>query len=236
MKSKMMTELEQRWKNLKPQIRPKQKEPKILTVPNSVCPNVSKPITKKQKPGSTSKTTDDINKSNNKFKYIKEDGSSLDSLAILSLHLSTYNLVIKDVPGDNNCQFHAIADQLNQINIKDWTDIKLRKKAVRWLNDNKDRPMDDGKIGERTLLKDAIGIIDWDKYITDMSIHDVTWGDEATLLALSVLFKVEIIIISSLPNTCSHNIKPPELWNIELNNKIYIGHYHEFHYVSTRPM
>lgn len=234
LKIQLTTELEQRWEKLVP----KPKEINDVCNKNSAYQNVSVPIIKKQKfdNGSKpkSKTTDDIDINNYKFKYIKKDGTPLDALTILSLHLSNYNLLIKNVPGDNNCQFHAIADQLNQINIKDWNDITLRKKAVKWLNDNRDRPMDNGKIGKQTFLKDAVGIDDWEKYIDNMSKHNVTWGDEATLLAFSVLFKIEIIVISSLPNNYSHCIKPPEIWNIELKNKIYIGHYHEFHYVSTK--
>ena len=37
----------------------------------------------------------------------------------------------------------------------------------------------------------------WKAYIREMSQHGVTWGDEATLLAASVLFKAEIVVISS---------------------------------------
>ena len=176
------------------------------------------------------KTTDDININTKRtFKYVKEDSTSLDAFGILALHLSVYNLEIKDVPGDNNCQFHAIADKLDQFGNKEWTDIKLRKKAVKWLKDNGNRAMDDGKIGERTLLKDAIGVQDWDSYIKEMLEHGKTWGDEATLLALSVLFKMEIVVISSLPNNYCHIVMPPDIWNVELQNKIYLGHY-----VSTK--
>ena len=245
LKLQLSEELEQRWNKIMPQMRPSSNEANesknigMTPISNLVHPNISQPIAKKHKSeiNSKPKTTDDINKltvDNQKFKYINADGTPLDSLSILSMHLSAYNLEIKNVPGDNNCQFHAVADQLDQINIKEWNDVKLRKKAVQWLKDNGDRPMDDGKIGERTLLKDAVGVVDWNKYTEDMSQRNKTWGDEATLLALSVLFKMEIIIISSLPKNYSHSIKPPELWGIELQNKIYLGHYHEFHYVSTK--
>ena len=73
----------------------------------------------------------------------------------------------------------------------------------------------------------------WVKPTEDMVLYDKTWGDEATLLAISVLFKIEIIVISSLPGNYAHSIKPPLFWKVDLQNKIYLGHYHEFHYVST---
>ena len=66
------------------------------------------------------------------------------------------------------------------------------KLTVSWLQENGDRPMDNGKVGERTLLRDSVGVENWDKYIREMSQHGVTWGDEATLLAASVLFPASV--------------------------------------------
>ena len=43
---------------------------------------------------------------------------------------------IKDVPGDNNCQFHALTDQLEQLGISGWSAISMRKKTVQWLREN----------------------------------------------------------------------------------------------------
>ena len=50
-----------------------------------------------------------------------------------------------------------------------------------------------------------------------------------------VLFKAEICVISSLSEDYCHVVTPPEVWGIELRTRLYLGHYHEFHYVSTRP-
>ena len=64
---------------------------------------------------------------------------------------------------------------------------------------------------------------------------DETWGDEATLLALSVLFRISIVVVSSLPCNYTHEIvAPPQFWNIDNKGTIYLGHYHEFHYTSTK--
>ena len=159
-----------------------------------------------------------------------------DHRSRLQRHMAVRGFQIKDVPGDNNCQFHALADQLEQVGVSGFTAGKLRKLTVSWLQENGDRPMDNGKVGERTLLRDSVGVENWDKYIREMSQHGVTWGDEATLLAASVLFKAEICIISSVSDDYCHVVTPPDVWKVPLRTRIYLGHYHEFHYVSTRPM
>ena len=219
-KAKMMSDLDERWQRLVSKRIPKP-ESKAITG-NQI--DSSKEI---------SKTTDNIDKSNKRLKYTNKDGIPLDALKILALHLQIYNRQIFDVPGDNNCQFHAVADQLERISIKGWCANKLRIKAVQWLKDNEKREMDDGKVGKQTYLKDAICVDNWDIYIEKMSKHDITWGDEATLLALSVLFKIKINVVSSLPGNYLHIVQPPKFWNIDIKGEIYIGHYHEFHYVST---
>jgi hypothetical protein len=69
-----------------------------------------------------------------------------------------------------------------------------------------------------------------------MSQHGVTWGDEATLLAASVIFKMEIVVISSLSPDYCHIVTPPDVWKVPLSRRCYLGHFAEFHYVSTRPV
>ena len=38
-----------------------------------------------------------------------------DHRSRLQRHMAVRGFQIKDVPGDNNCQFHALADQLEQV-------------------------------------------------------------------------------------------------------------------------
>ena len=232
----MLNNLDERWNNITSEYKVRTNE--TFLVPNTVRPIIPRQINtiNTNNTSKISKTTDDINKHKTKLKYVDNNGKSLDALAILRMHLKVHNREVIDVPGDNNCQFHAIVDQLNQIKLSGWTDNILRKKAVQWLQDNEHRPMDDGKLGEQTGLKDAIGVTNWNVYIKEMLEHNITWGDEATLLALSVLFKMEIVIISSLPGNYVHSVKPPDFWNIDLKHKIYLGHYHEFHYTSSKSM
>jgi hypothetical protein len=55
---------------------------------------------------------DRVNKAREKEaeKHLPQDPRSR-----LARHLGVRGFKIKDVPGDNNCQFHAIADQLEQV-------------------------------------------------------------------------------------------------------------------------
>ena len=48
-----------------------------------------------------------------------------DPRSRLNRHLRMRGFQIKDVPGDNNCQFHAIADQLDQVGLRGWTPDNL---------------------------------------------------------------------------------------------------------------
>ena len=89
----------------------------------------------------------------------------------------------------------------NQVGMTGWDAHQLRVKMVQWLQDNGARAMDDGSApGGSTLLRDSIGVPNWNEYIQEMGMHDVTWGDEATLLAASVFFKVVAIQPSPSPS------------------------------------
>ena len=51
-----------------------------------------------------------------------------------------------------------------------------------------------------------------------------------------VLFRAEICVISSLSEDYCHVVKPPDVWKVELRARLYLGHFAEYHYVSTRPV
>ena len=58
-----------------------------------------------------------------------------DHRSRLQRHMAVRGFCIKDVPGDNNCQFHALADQLEQVGIGGWNAQRLRVKTVQWLQE-----------------------------------------------------------------------------------------------------
>ena len=51
-----------------------------------------------------------------------------------------------------------------------------------------------------------------------------------------MLFRAEICVISSLSEDYCHVVKPPDVWKVELRARLYLGHFAEYHYVSTRPV
>ena len=69
-----------------------------------------------------------------------------------------------------------------------------------------------------------------------MSLHGVTWGDELTLIAASVIFRAEIVIISSVKDDACTEIVAPVAWKVPVERRLIIGHYHEYHYTSVLPM
>ena len=138
------------------------------------------------------------------------------------------------MPGDNNCQFHAVADQLTQNGFAGWDALRLRIRVCEWLRDSGDLVMDESGLGERCVLKDACGVDNWEGYVNEMRQHDVTWGDEATLLAIATLFKAEVVVVSSISEDCVRTITPPVHWKIPVRTRLYLGHYHEYHYTSCR--
>ena len=78
--------------------------------------------------------------------------------------LERWGYVEREVPDDNNCQFHAIADQLNIDGYLCpdrenglWSASITRAKIVAWLEKNAKRNMDDGEIGGECTLMMATG-------------------------------------------------------------------------------
>lgn len=136
------------------------------------------------------------------------------------------------VPGDGNCQFSSVSDQLfGRINYhKD-----LRKIAVQWMRENGEIKMKNG-----TKLSDFIDTDvykDWNEYCNMME-KDTHWGDQITLIALSNLFSRSIIIISSIrcdkdDNSyivCIH----PKGRNYRNREPLFLSHQHEYHYGSLK--
>lgn len=164
-----------------------------------------------------------------------EEANSVDEARFrLQKNLDQWGYQEYAVPGDNNCQFHAVADQLDQNGDKGWHARSLRERVCEWLREAGDRTMDEDGLGERTTLKDACGVLDWEAYVTEMCLQDETWGDEATLLAVACIFEAEVVVISSVTDDCVRTILPPPHWKVPSRQRIFLGHYHEYHYTSVR--
>jgi len=201
------------------------------------APEGSKPKPKEVTRTGSSDTTDGdvqsaIEASLREVRLIEENKQRLHH------NLATWGFEERPVPGDNNCQFHAIADQLNQLGLNSWNALSVRVRICEWLHESGAKEMDDGSVGGATTLQDAVGVANWENYVAEMCLHDETWGDEASLLAASVLWEAEVIVISSISDDIEKSVRvitPPEHWKVKQRKRLYVGHYHEYHYTSVAP-
>jgi len=135
----------------------------------------------------------------------------------------------KFIPGDGNCQFSSLSDQLtNDISHAAF----IRRSVVNWLTINSDTVLENGaKISEFSYD------IPWRAYLQEMSKHG-TWGDHLTLIAASEIFNKSVIIISSIPCDSLNyllEINPNiQSKDIAPTGKIMLSHLTEYHYGSIQ--
>jgi len=148
----------------------------------------------------------------------------------LEKNLKRRGLRMKKVPGDNNCQFHALCDVVNRDSAGQWTAEAMRAFLCDWLEVNGDMRMDEeGAPGCPTTLAEAC--LDetqtWPEYVNRMRKHNIEWGDEATLLAAAIAFGMAIEVISSLEQATNRIIHPPLRLGLEVTRRVCLGHYDE---------
>ncbi|KAL7064667.1 hypothetical protein AAHC03_04616 [Spirometra sp. Aus1] len=92
--------------------------------------------------------------------------------------LSAIGLVLRDVPSDGNCMFHAFSDQLFGTFDKH---ALLRRQAVNFLRNNK---------------RELLPFCEEDEY--DCVLHELaklgTFGDHTSLVALSRYYSVDVVL------------------------------------------
>jgi len=133
------------------------------------------------------------------------------------------------IKGDGNCQFRAIADQI----YNDPDDhLLVRKNVVDWLKKNDKYVLPNGTVLREYLETDIFH--KWSDYC-DYMLRDSVWGDHLTLLAAAEIFKVKIVIFSSVKTKKDEDpfiiISPKYSSNI-----IYLSHELEYHYSSLSPI
>ena len=135
---------------------------------------------------------------------------------------------VKDVPGDGNCQFYSISDQM-------YGDIshaeEIRKDAADWLRRNSDK--DVNGIPLSCFIFDET----WDEFCDKVSTNGV-WGDHLTLIAVANVYNLRIVVISSVKgdNYMTEVYPDPPLQGREPPRSITISHFAEFHYNSVVPL
>jgi hypothetical protein len=161
----------------------------------------------------------------------KEDSINSEARAELDQKLGERGLRRWDVLPDNNCQFHAVAHQLQNAQLGQRDAAQLRIQAVHWLDENREKLDHTGALAE-------CGYESWDDYLKAMVRHGENWGDHRTLLAMSTMLNVEIVVVSSSSSIDDLKIEPhqpdlPPENRLPVVARLHIGHYPEMHYVST---
>ncbi|EGC32306.1 hypothetical protein DICPUDRAFT_155763 [Dictyostelium purpureum] len=140
----------------------------------------------------------------------------------LNERIELYQLMPKkEIPGDGNCQMHALSDQI-------FGDLEhsviIRNNIVDWLRQNKGFYLPNGE-----TLSEFVTTNSWEEYCDSMSKNG-TWGDHLTLVAAAEIYKKNISIISSVESQSSSFIEITP--SIKCENGILLSHFAEFHYGS----
>lgn len=129
--------------------------------------------------------------------------------------LAQLGLQQKPVPGDGNCQFHAIGAAVEE------EAQTVRRSAVEFMEKHADNFKG---FSEKP----------WKDYLAEMS-KDGTWGDECTLRALATHYKRYIYIISDEPTNPEKIIPPQTVEGENLGEPIVLLFYAEWHYDAVKP-
>jgi len=125
------------------------------------------------------------------------------------------------IPGDGNCQFASISDQLYD-NLDHAANI--RDNAVNWLLQNRDWKLPNGAV-----ISEFAHDQSWDEFCGELSRSGI-WGNHLTLVAVSEYIGAGITVISSVEGgSFIINIEPTAH---KIPRRILLSHYAEYHYGS----
>eukprot|EP01088_Endostelium_zonatum_P004791 TRINITY_DN1612_c0_g1_i1.p1 TRINITY_DN1612_c0_g1~~TRINITY_DN1612_c0_g1_i1.p1 ORF type:complete len:365 (+),score=111.88 TRINITY_DN1612_c0_g1_i1:87-1181(+) len=161
----------------------------------------------------------------------QESQQLIEEQQIMKDRLALYNMKERPVVGDGNCQFSAVADQL--FNATKFHAL-LRQKVCDWLRSNKNFEIGDG--AKLSDFLDTDSFSSWNKYVDYMSTSG-SWGDHITLVAISNMFGISIMIVSSIDEKKAGKAGgvvfiEPENKEVPVKKMIYLSHWHERHYGS----
>lgn len=126
------------------------------------------------------------------------------------------------IPGDGNCQFHSISDQLfDSLEQSAW----VRDQIVSWLKTH-----GDWELPENGAQLQAFAMDDWESYCNHMAKPGI-WGDHLTLTAAAQRFGVRIVLFSSIED--NHYVTEYVPTVITSPKVLYLCHYAEYHYGSV---
>ncbi|XP_078376165.1 uncharacterized protein LOC144659573 [Oculina patagonica] len=166
------------------------------------------------------------------LQQIQHSASEVNQTTDLSVELrkiaSDKGFVISDNQGSGNCMFYALSEQLDLVKGIKISHKELRQSIVQYLRNNPKR------LDETDLFNFVDGHQSWADYLTNME-RDGTWGDHVILYAAASCYQTCICVISSLPHHEDQTIKPDRPID-STNRPLVLGHVHELHYVSLKPI
>ncbi|CAH1239392.1 SHOC2 [Branchiostoma lanceolatum] len=156
---------------------------------------------------------------------VKDDAFE-DNYSRLASHVSELGLAFRaEVPGDGNCMFHAVSDQVLRTEGRQISHLQLREQAVDHLRRNPRNARGDH-------LSDFISNQSWDEYLETMS-RDGTWGDHVVLQAMADMLARDVIIVSSVEaDNYVTTLHPQSQVPPRAARPLLLGHYAENHYAS----
>ncbi|XP_054813041.1 OVARIAN TUMOR DOMAIN-containing deubiquitinating enzyme 10 isoform X3 [Prosopis cineraria] len=129
--------------------------------------------------------------------------------------LQLYDFEERKVPGDGNCQFHALSDQL--YGTHEHHEF-VRRLAVDQLKSHRE-------------IYEGYVPMEYGDYLVKMS-KSGEWGDHVTLQAVADTYAVKIFLITSFKDTCCIEIVP----HFEKPKRvIFLSFWAEVHYNSIYP-
>ena len=213
----------------------------------------------------SSKVNNNFNKQSFKIKLGGAKASQSNTDILNNILKDLFNLKIKDVGGGGDCQFRALADQLNyhKIQYKDiiiWDHTKLRALIVDYIKENPDETIkDDDGIGDgqysfKQLILLTSGVMDineipkeqaeniFNEYIRNMYISSSSTSSSSSNRGGTWGDAITIAAARNLLNIqiciiSQNNSKGVDCIPDGTNKSIItLGHIFELHYVSTEPL
>ncbi|KAI8500353.1 hypothetical protein Bbelb_219190 [Branchiostoma belcheri] len=130
-----------------------------------------------------------------------------------------------EVPGDGNCMFHAVSDQVFRSEGKHIGHQQLRKQAAEHLRRN---PCN----ADGDHLSKFVSNQSWEEYLETMS-RDGTWGDHIVLQAMADMLGHDVIIVSSVEaDNYVTTLHPQSGAPPRAGGPLLLGHCAENHYAS----
>jgi len=128
------------------------------------------------------------------------------------------------IPGDGNCQFASISDQLYDNLDKAF---EIRMEAINWLLKNRNWKLPNG-----ATISDFAHDQSWDQFCSELSRPGI-WGNHLTLVAVCEHYGTPITVISSIEGESYLIHIEPTSTKSNSNKRILLSHYAEYHYGSV---